>query len=440
MTTIEWADKTWNCLVGCSKVSKGCASCYAMGDAPHRFPGVYEREGVVKIGTNPKRPGLTFVPSLRVLSSRRQGRAILKRHDDETITVSLGKGPQWTGEVRLLPWKLDEPLRRRKPTKWFVNSLADIFHEKLVGCDEGRWFIAAIFGVMAACPQHIFQTLTKRDPRPWFRWLAGEAERAGLEPIEVCILAAIDALRSADPETEGGALWRAADLLMDRWLWASMGDYGFEALDDLDAKDIARRIKRAKADHADDIDAEAWPLPNVWVGQSVEDQAAADERIPWLLGTPAAVHWLSIEPALGAVVLPADFLALGSRAWVVCGGESGSKARPMHPDWARSLRDQCVAAGVAYLYKQSGAWAEVASDDPTWTHMVALDGRLFDRGEEVQISTMTSVSYIKRVGKKAAGRWLDGRTWDEYPELAGMRRDFRRSGRPCAMSPTSSAS
>lgn len=422
MSSIEWTERTWNCLVGCTKVPRvgeglsPCAHCYAMGDAPHRFPGVYEREGVIKISSNPKRPGLTYVPSARVLKSERRSRNILEHHDDGTLTVSLGKGPQWTGEIRCLPWKLVEPLRRRKPTKYFVNSLADVFHERLYDCEEGRWFIAAILGVMAVCPQHTFQLLTKRDPRPWFEWLVSEAEHDGLAPLELCILAANDALRSADPDTEGGALmWETADRLVDRWLWASMGAYGFEACDEIDAKDVERRIRRAKADHADDIDDEAWPLPNVWVGQSVEDQAAAAARTPWVLDTPAAVRWLSVEPMLGPIVLPADFLALGSRAWVVCGGESGPGARPMHPDWARSLRDQCVEAGLPFLYKQGGAWMEVPSDDPGWTHMVTLDGRAFARGEDVPLELATGCAYMRRVGKKASGRELDGRTWDEYP-------------------------
>jgi protein gp37 len=340
-----------------------------MGDAPHRFPAVYDREGVIKISSNPKRPGLTYVPSARVLKSERRSRNILEHHDDGTLTVSLGKGPQWTGEIRCLPWKLDEPLRRRKPTKYFVNSLADIFHEKLVGCEEGRRFIAAIFGVMEACPQHTFQILTKRDPRPWFDWL------------------------------------NSATLGHPRLLFQYLDDLAWEHPDIVIPQLQGRGDRRVP-----------WPLPNVWLGQSVEDQAAADARTPWVLDTPAAVRWLSVEPMLGPIVLPADFLALGSRAWVVCGGESGPGARPMHPDWARSLRDQCVVAGVPFLYKQGGAWMEVPSDDPGWTHMVTLDGRAFARREDVPLEHIAhSCAYMRRVGKKASGRELDGRTWDEYP-------------------------
>ena len=140
---------------------------------------------------------------------------------------------------------------------------------------------------------------------------------------------------------------------------------------------------------------DAAPLPNVWLGTSVEDQERADERIPELLAAPAAVRFLSCEPLLG----PLDFvMAAGNTSfdgggdgfpgdrtfdWVIVGGESGPNARPMHPDWARWIRDQCVRAGVAFHFKQWGAFNE--------------------RGE--------------RVGKRVAGRELDGRTWGEIPEV-----------------------
>jgi len=106
-----------------------------------------------------------------------------------------------------------------------------------------------------------------------------------------------------------------------------------------------------------------WPLPNVWLGTSVEDQKAADERIPHLLRTPAAIKFLSCEPLLGPVDISPhlNYLlnngALGS-FWIICGGESGPKARPMNVDWARLLRDQCQAAGVAFFFKQHGSWID----------------------------------------------------------------------------------
>ena len=138
--------------------------------------------------------------------------------------------------------------------------------------------------------------------------------------------------------------------------------------------------------------AAAWkggsPPPNVWIGTSVEDQQRAEERVPHLLKIPARVRFLSCEPLLGELDL--GFLIDGEPwlvDWVICGGESGPGARPMHPAWARSLRDQCQEAGVAFHFKQWGAWAP--SQYFGWA--------------------------CSRVGKKKAGRELDGRTWDEVP-------------------------
>lgn len=148
------------------------------------------------------------------------------------------------------------------------------------------------------------------------------------------------------------------------------------------------------------------PLPNVWLGVSVEDQATADERIPLLLQTPAAVRWISAEPLIG----PIDFSGmwvphqnpamhenmLEALDWVVVGGESGKGARPMQLDWARTLRDQCQSAGVPFFFKQ---WGEFG---PNW--FCDGDGK-YDGGP----------IWMDRMGKKAAGRLLDGREWNEYP-------------------------
>lgn len=153
-----------------------------------------------------------------------------------------------------------------------------------------------------------------------------------------------------------------------------------------------------------------WPLPNVWLGVSVEDQKRAGLRIPALIDTPAAVRWLSCEPLLGPIDLDRtdkDALVDGGIDWVVVGGESGPGARPMHPEWARQLRDRCTASSVPFFFKQWGEWA------PRCTlalcgHPCSCDG--------INASHPTE---LKRVGKKAAGRRLDGRTWDEY--AAGAR-------------------
>jgi protein gp37 len=218
-------------------------------------------------------------------------------------------------DLTLRPERLGHPLAWKKPKRIFVNSMSDLFHDDIP--DE---YIAKVWETMAATPQHTYQLLTKRHAR----------------------------MRS----------------FFTRWPNAV--------------------------------------LTNLWLGVSVEDQKWADIRIPTLLDTPAAVRWISAEPLLGPVDL--TNLATHSRGpvahwegrdqlntltgvprdpawksfpgldWVVVGGESGREARPMDPDWARSLRDQCTKARVPFLFKQWGG-----------------------------------------VNKKATGRELDGRTWDEYP-------------------------
>lgn len=190
---------------------------------------------------------------------------------------------------------------------------------------------------------------------------------------------------------------------------------------------------------------------NIWLGVSVEDQQRADERIPDLLATDAAVRFISAEPLLGPVELdPCDLVRLD---WVIVGGESGPKARPMHPDWARSLRDQCqVAGGVPFLFKQWGEWAPVCEipdaeemeralyrarlpqhqpEGPRRCKVEQLvlqsGGRIFPMDEWSQTHgedpargdfaylAGTGAMQMMRIGKTAAGRLLDGREWTEFP-------------------------
>jgi protein gp37 len=149
-----------------------------------------------------------------------------------------------------------------------------------------------------------------------------------------------------------------------------------------------------------------WPLPNVWLGVSVEDQKWADIRIPALLDTPAAVRWISAEPLLGPIDLSRtdkDALVDGGLDWVVVGGESGPGARPMLREWATSLRQQCEAANVPFLFKQWGAWAPSPNGYP----VSVVD----TEGHEWQ-------ARMFRGPKAATGRTLDGQTWDQYPEAS----------------------
>ncbi len=261
----------------------------------------------------------------------------------------VGGDHRWTGKVELIESQLELPLQWRGSWRIFVNSTSDLFHEAL-----DSWQIAQVFAVMAVAQQHTFQVLTKR----------------------------------AD---------RMRDRLSSEQFWDEVNAFGTElALESADP--LNRRSDDYRAIATDGSVDE--PLPNVWLGVSVEDQAAADERIPLLLATPAAVRFLSCEPLLGPIDLfnirhgsDNDLPVLGTQwgpDWVIVGGESGPGARPMHPDWARSLRDQCAATGVPFFFKQWGIWHP--NDH-------AIKG---DTGHT-------------KMNKKLAGRLLDGREHNEFP-------------------------
>jgi protein gp37 len=262
----------------------------------------------------------------------------------------LASGGRWTGRARFIPEALDLPLRWRKPRRVFVNSMSDLFHEDVTDAE-----IAAVFGVMAACPRHTFQLLTKRPERmrEWFQWVRERphpAEAALLEFARANGIARV----TEDPII---TVWSHAYRELHRfsaWNWAW--------------------------DHVN------WPLPNVWLGVSAEDQARADERIPLLLAVPAAVRFVSCEPLIERVDLTEVQTSHDTRAeplkgvyhvvhppvpgvhnggvesvsggpkidWVIVGGESGPRARQMDLGWARSIVRQCKAAGTAVFVKQLG--------------------------------------------------------------------------------------
>jgi protein gp37 len=169
------------------------------------------------------------------------------------------------------------------------------------------------------------------------------------------------------------------------------------------------------------------PLPNVWLGATICNQAEADRDIPKLLAVPARVRFLSIEPMLGPIDLfavprprfdampGAELHVLPNLDWVICGGESGPQARPMHPDWVRSLRDQCAAAGVPFHVKQWGEWTPDPDDDRgsvAWG--ITTSGELLKNNAAFNART-GDAEVMFRVGTKHTGRLLDGRTHDEFP-------------------------
>lgn len=290
-SAIEWTDATWNPVAGCSKVSPGCAHCYA-----------------------------------------------------EAFSLRFGRsaGP-WTSanapeNVVLHPGRLDQPLRWRRPRMVFVNSMSDLFHEQVP--DE---FIARVFATMAAAPQHIFQVLTKRPERM----------RDWVSTVATC---------------EHGWLTHNGDNP------TSYGGTG-EVIPDCNG----------------------WPLPNVWLGVSIENRRFVS-RADVLRETGAAVRFISAEPLLGPLLNPGERHAydesLGSDEWpdgyigleldltgidwLIAGGESGPQHRPIRAGWVRDLRDEASWRGTAFFFKQWG-------------------GRT----------------------PKAGGRELDGRTWDEMPAFVG---------------------
>ncbi|MFT6461927.1 MAG: protein gp37 [Maricaulis maris] len=384
MTQIEWTHlpgfrgESWNPIVGCEIVSKGCTNCYAMKQAA------------------------------RILRMTGDG-----SHYAGTVQDSKA-GPVWSGKVaRASENALTAPLRAREPRCYFVNSMGDLFAEAV----PDEW-IDQVFAIMSRATRHRFIVLTKRPRRMR------------------------DYLKRLDAIANGND---------HEWF-----DRGF-------CWPVMPSAPRP------------FPFSNIWLGVSVEDQASADARIPLLLDTPAAVRFISAEPLLGPVDLepwlawPDDLPDLpdgrtfgcpgceigecgscpnekaffqvteGPRDkdgapewidheritldWVITGGESGPDARPMHPDWARSLRDQCAAAGVPFFFKQWGRYQTVYDrdvDDPDWRQCgsiadttpkgrwLNLEGGHGFHGERVV--------RVDPVGKRAAGHLLDGVEHFNWPD------------------------
>jgi len=522
VSKIEWTGETWNPIAGCSIVSPGCTNCYAMRMAARLEAMAHAAAGKRNDATEP----------LGALSHYLY------------LTQPSKAGPVWTGKVALAPDDtLLKPLRRKKPTTYFVNSMSDLFHEQV----PDEW-IDRVFAVMALTPRHTYQVLTKRSAR-MLAYLSGKGIQERLEQEMLNWIAYLP--KPWDYTTSNG-----------------------------------EHLPRRQITCHDPV--VSWPLPNVWSGVSCEDQRRADERIPDLLATPAAVRFVSAEPLLGAIdfgrwlggadaaegqrreIIPTcdcgnirdrpdgphlahrgedatsgerhgrlladqsndlgtssartgapvgmeafqrpytgwtddqpqgrveekqpteqlgvrdEFGTGDSRSrrigqmrpaggmeqqceandgggahhpqstrsgriteihrgglrserqndfqdrtrpsldWIICGGESGTGARPMHPDWARSIRDQCQAAGVPFFFKQWGSWGvtyDRDKEDPDWRRcdtaanntprgqwLNIAGGRGFHGERVVRVNPMNKA--------RPAGRLLDGRTWDEMPDTA----------------------
>lgn len=383
-TGIEWTDSTFNPWIGCTKISPACDHCYAEAQMDTRM-------GRVKWGAGQSR-SRTSVPYWK------QPLHWNTRADVFRECAACG----WRGDLALRADPMAFACPSCDRTDWrearrrvFCASLADVFDNEV----DPRW-LADLFDLIEATPNLDWLLRTKRIGN---------------------VRARIEAARESTTIVEGGL-----------------------------------RVVRS-CSWADRLP------PNIWLGATICNQSEADRDIPKLLATRAAKRFLSIEPMLGEIDLrniddghahrnvpreawgdaddddspPAlwwDALT-GKRTimhggadgewsrtdgkldWIICGGESGPHARPMHPDWARSLRDQCKAAGVPFLFKQWGEWAPCRYEDRGWKFSDTPHVTWWaDQQRFVPFEPNIGQIGLKRVGKHAAGRLLDGRVHSEWPQ------------------------
>ena len=327
-------------------------------------------------------PGCTNCYAMRLAGTR-------LRHlpSRKGLTIDSKAGPVWISDVRFNEESLTLPLQWKRPRKIFVCAHGDLFHDSV----PDEW-IDRVFAIMTLCPQHTFQVLTKRLPR----------------------------MREYCSSIQKDCRWmRMEQVAMD---------LGYEP--------------RGVNDCGFDWISNRQFLPNVWLGASIEDQRRADERREPMhaLANIGWLTWVSYEPAIGAV----DWAGWEFVRWIVSGGESGPGARPSLPDWHRSTRDFCAAHRIAFLFKQWGAWGTAAvnmgtglpvfrqfPDFQTWVNKAQTwvnGGICIDRhGRELKIGAdfmrardegSFPVTIMHRVGKKAAGRLLDGIEHNAYPTSA----------------------
>lgn len=356
-TSISWCDYTWNPIRGCTPVSPGCENCYA------------------------KRVGQRF------------GLA----------------ADCWDGKVELVRSAMHKPLHWKDPGLVFLASMGDVFHDAIP--DSYRM---EIWRVMGMAPKHLFLVLTKR-PERMLEWLKRWADVE--DPV-------LDFKATRGPE-EIRAYYKSQRALLFADMIEAWGKPPNGAAYPL--YDWAEGIRY-------------WPaaLPNIWLGVTAENQEQADKRVPLLLQAPAAGRFVSVEPMLGPVGLDAlpdgswydregatRYNALMGEAWygdtgehglsggpkidwLVCGGESGPKARPMELAWARGLRDECITGSTPFHFKAWGEWA------PAVLH---IGGRSYYPGRDPRERGLESFCPpMAREGKKYAGRLLDGREWNDRPK------------------------
>jgi protein gp37 len=343
-TPEDWYDVTWNPTIGCSARSPGCDHCDALRAA-------------IQLARMGGRTGAHYAGLARLDAA----------------------GPVWSGEIRVREDLLTWPLLRANPRRILVGTMSDVFHENL-----DTVILDRLHAVMVIAHWHQFLLFSKRSERMAAYGRDPETPRRVARELETLSAALL-------PRPAQRAIAGKGSVIRRRWGSA-----------------LSRARERL-------LSGNAWPLPNLWLGVSVEDEARL-MRVCHLLQTPAARRWICFEPLLGPVrpdaipvgdayvdALRGHRYRLDGRGreiaveapawppvdWVMVGGEYGAAARPMHPDWARGVRDRCAAAGVPFFFKQWGEWAPSAGNG----------------AERAMI----------RIGRRAAGRLLDGRSWNEIP-------------------------
>jgi protein gp37 len=367
-TSIEWCDHTWTPVVGCDPVSPACANCYAA----------------------------TMAARLEAMGMEKY----------RGVAVRVGGKGKWTGKVNFSEADLVKPLTVRKAARWFLTSMGDVAHDKLT------WEqIAEMFGVMAVAGA----------TGAFHREEDGYTIKGGWTASDGTWIPAKWPNHRSGPHTFMVLTKRAermADLLLNLRFRKLVSHAAYRwAHNRVTAGDIAGGIYPDWSDWDGDA-TKYWPLPNVFIGCTAEDQARTDELRPHMASI-AAAGWktfVSYEPALGQV----DWTGWEFLKQLISGGESGHKARPSHPDWHRAARDFCAAHGIPYMMKQLGCWTpgenvnrhsgtvETATlQDDCWLtsreNLATADGHIDDQPD------------VYRAGKKAAGRLLDGVTHDGFP-------------------------
>lgn len=319
MSKIEWTEETYNPFVGCTKISEGCKNCYAE----------------------------TMANRLGAMYSKNNKLSYLSQYNE----VINDKG-KWNGKTVFVPYQLRKPYQTKKPTKFFVCSMSDLFHENNSFHD-----ILKVWDVMCENTHHIFQVLTKRPERmlDFYKWLGKKAKDDGLDSVP--------------------------------------------------------------SDSDDYLDYIGTP-DHIWIGITIENQEMADKRIPILLDIPAKTRFLSCEPLLGDIIFPFNKFPeitdgvntiqesesiLQDIQWVIIGGESGSNARPMHPQWAKNIIAQCEIANVSVFFKQWGEYAPY--DNLPLSIVLKLKNYIFN-----------DKTIVYKVGKKKSGNIINGKKYEQYPK------------------------